>query len=170
MSGEEQAIDMNKLAEAFEGKKPEKTEEAKEAKEPEKKEKKKTKRSKISIVVFAIGMVILAVGLGFLIFKLVTKPNMADADFLVSSGKWAMEGQPSVVWDFTEIGKGSLTTDGNINNYDFIWTLDGNKLKIETSWLYDLDNEFEYLLDQGAKVLTVKDADGVETKFKAITE
>ena len=173
MSGEENKIDMDKLAEAFEGEKPKKDSDKEDSKKKDsgKKEKSSKKgRSKKPVVFFAIGMVILAIGLGFLIFKLVTKPNMADAEFLVSTGKWAEEDQPSVIWDFKDVGKGSLTTDNGTNNYDFIWALDGNKIKIETTWLYNLNDEFEYSLDQGGKVLTVKNSDGEEVKFKAVTE
>lgn len=66
---------------------------------------------------------------------------------------------PSVVWKFTEIGKGTLTTNAHVNDYDFIWALEDGKLKIETKWLYDLNNEYDYSLDQRAGVLTLTDGD-----------
>ena len=69
------------------------------------------------------------------------------------------ECKPSVIWKFTEIGKGSLTTNGHINDYDFIWSLEDGKLSIETKWLYDMNNEYEYSLDQSGKVLTLKNDD-----------
>ena len=120
------------------------------------------------IVVFLIGLVTLAGGLGFLIYKLASAPGMADAEFLVSSGQWTREDTKNVVWNFTEIGKGKLTTDDHTNDYDFIWALDGNKIKIETAWLYDLNDEFEYKLDQKNKILTLKDTSkNIEIKFKA---
>ena len=97
--------------------------------------------------------------------KLLGQPALADAEFLVSSGEWTREEEPSVIWDFTEVGKGKLTTDGGETKYDFIWAIDGGKLKIETSWLYDLDDEFDYNLDQGAKTLTLKN-DQTEVVFK----
>lgn len=123
------------------------------------------KSKKWPIAVFVIGLVVLAAGLTMLIVKLVSAPAVADAEFLVSSGEWTREDEPTVVWNFTEVGKGSLTTDGGATNYDFIWAIDGGKLKIETAWLYILNNEFDYTLDQGAKTLTIKN-DETEIKFK----
>lgn len=127
--------------------------------------KKKSPKNKKVVALFVIGMLVLVGGLSFLIYRLVAGPSMADAEFLVDAGEWVEEGEESVIWDFTEVGKGKLTTDGHQTDYDFIWALNGNKLKIETAWLYDLDNEFEYSLDQGAKVLTLKN-DDLEVKFK----
>ena len=72
-------------------------------------------------------------------------------------GAWEREDAPSVVWNFTEIGKGTLTTNGHQNDYDFIWAIDGDKIKIETDWLYALDDEYIYTLDQSAGVLTLGD-------------
>ena len=125
-------------------------------------------RKKWSIAVFVIGLVALASGLGFLIYKLNAGAGMADAEFLVSAGEWVREDTKNVVWDFTEVGKGKLTTDNHTNDYDFIWALDGDKIKIETAWLYDLNDEFDYKLDQKSKTLTIKDTSkNIEIKFKA---
>ena len=65
----------------------------------------------------------------------------------------------SVIWKFTEIGKGTLTTNNHQNDYEFIWALEDGKLKIETKWLYELDNEYDYKLDQKAGTLTLTDDD-----------
>ena len=35
--------------------------------------------------------------------------------------------EPSVIWNFTEIGKGTLTTNNHENDYDFIWAIDGDR-------------------------------------------
>lgn len=119
-------------------------------------------------ILFALGMVVLVAGIAMLVVKLVSKPGKADAEFLVSSGEWVREGEPSVIWKFTEVGKGTLTTDNHKTDYDFIWALEKGKLKIETSWLYELNNEFNYTLDQGAKVLTISNDDNsLEIKFRA---
>ena len=72
-----------------------------------------------------------------------------------------LTGEDGVVWDFTEIGKGKLTTNNHINDYDFIWSLEDGKLKIETDWLYNLENEYEYALDQNAKTLTLTSGEDV---------
>ena len=170
MSGEN-TVDMGGLAEAF-GADEKDVEKNKAEMEKQinggKKVSRKSGRNKKSVAIFVIGMLALAAGLAFLIFKLVSGPSKADAEFMVSAGDWVREDAPSVIWDFTEIGKGKLTTDNHANDYDFIWALDGNKLKIETDWLYNLSDEFEYSLDQGGKVLTIKNADkNIEIKFKA---
>lgn len=127
---------------------------------------KRGRSKKWALVVLIVGVVALIAGLIVLIVKLNSQPPMADVDFLTSAGEWQREDQPMVIWDFTGVGTGKLTTDGHLNNYDFIWSLDDGKLKIETSWLYDLNDEFNYTLDQGAKTLVIKNEDkGVEVKF-----
>lgn len=137
-------------------------------KEDKKSEKPKKSNKKAPAVFFAIGMVALVGGLSFLIYRLVAGPSMADAEFLISNDEWVEEGEPSVIWKFTEVGKGTLTTDGHQTNYDFIWTLENGQMKVETSWLYTISDEFSYSLDQGSKTLTLKNEDkGVEVKFKA---
>lgn len=64
-----------------------------------------------------------------------------------------------VAWDFDEIGKGKLTTNGGLDEYDFIWAIEGNKLKIETDWFYPLENEYQYSLDQNAGKLELTDGE-----------
>ena len=137
-------------------------------KEDEKAKKPKKSGKKAPIVFFVIGMVALVAGLSFLIYRLVVGPSAADAEFLINSGEWVEEDEPSVIWKFAEVGKGTLTTDGHQTNYDFIWALENGQLKIETNWLYTISDEFTYSLDQGGKTLTLKNEDkGVEVKFKA---
>ena len=154
---------MGELAKAFGGEAV--VEEKKEKKEKEPKKAKKGAKDKKAIVIFVVGLAVLVGGLAFLIYKLVAGPSKADAEFLVSSGEWVEEDDPSVIWKFTEVGKGTLTTDGHQTDYDFIWSLDDGKIKMETAWLYDIEDEFEYSLDQGSKTLTIK-KDGVEVKLK----
>lgn len=156
MSGDNEA-DMEKLARAFEGDNPQTRE----------KTRKRPAGGKMPFVLFGVGVVALVIGLAFLIIKAVSGPSVNNAEFLISAGEWVKEGEPKVIWDFTEVGKGKLTTDGHLNDYKFIWSIEGNKLKIETTWLYDLNDEFEYSLDQGAKVLTLKNPDkNIEVKFR----
>ena len=104
---------------------------------------------------------------------------MEDGEYLVSAKEWILEdnsnceatqtdeseGQsedvaetnclPKVFWDFTEIGKGTLTTNNHLNDYEFIWAIEDGKLKIETSWLYPLENEYDYELNQNDGILTL---------------
>ncbi|MBR3323977.1 hypothetical protein IKG24_00335 [Candidatus Saccharibacteria bacterium] len=130
--------------------------------------KRKNGPKKLALVVLFIGVAALIAGAVVLILRNISQPKAADADFLVSAGEWQQEDRPTVIWNFTEVGNGKLTTDGHLNDYDFIWSLENGKLKIETDWLYDLNDEFDYSLDQGGKILTVKNADkGIEIKFKA---
>ena len=130
------------------------------------------KKKIISIIIFVIGLITLITGVTFLILDLVKKPSVADGEYLVEVGKWSLEDNDSVVWNFTEIGKGTLTTNNHINDYDFIWALEDNKLKIETKWLYDLEDEYEYKLNQDAKTLTLINGEETITftAFEDLTE
>ncbi|MBR3256350.1 hypothetical protein IKG10_01635 [Candidatus Saccharibacteria bacterium] len=136
---------------------------------PEKKPKKKL----ISTIIFVVGLVTLVSGLVFLILNLTSTPAIQDGKYLTSAKEWVLSSdancnnkeeneincEPGVIWKFTEIGKGTLTTNNHINDYDFIWSLKDGKLLIETAWLYDLNNEYEYELNQGNGTLTLKDGD-----------
>lgn len=113
------------------------------------------KKKKLSLIAMIIGLITLVAGAVMLILTLVTKPGTRDAEYLVEIGQWTEVGEEGVVWNFTEVGKGKLTTNDHKNDYDFIWSLDGDTLKIETSWLYKMNNEFTYKIDQGEKKLTL---------------
>ena len=121
------------------------------------------KKKIISIIVFIIGLITLIVGVVFLIIKLVSGPRIQDGEYLVETGRFELENEPGVVWNFTEIGKGNLTTNDNLNTYDFIWTLEGDRIKIETDWLYTLNDEYKYRIDGGNLILI--DENSVEIKF-----
>lgn len=121
------------------------------------------KKKIISIIVFSIGFITLVCGVVFLIIKLVSGPRIQDGEYLVETGRFELENEPGVVWNFTEIGKGNLTTNDNLNTYDFIWTLEGDRIKIETDWLYTLNDEYKYRIDGGNLVLI--DENSVEIKF-----
>ena len=71
--------------------------------------------------------------------------------------------EPSVVWKFTEVGKGTLTTNGHTNDYDFIWAIEGGELKMETAWLYTLENAYTYTIDQAAGRLVLTEGDKTVT-------
>ena len=119
---------------------------------------------KRSIFVFGIGIFTLLVGGFFLIKTLTKKPATPDGRYLVSVGTWAREDEPTVIWTFSEIGKGSLTTNRHYNDYDFIWSIEDKKLSIETSWLYTLNDTFEYELNQKKNTLTLTSG-GVDYVF-----
>lgn len=137
----------------------------------------KDKKKIVSIVTLIIGVIMLIVGVVFLIIRLNSSPSISDAEYLVKVGSWEMEpskcpeseelpencGEASVIWTFTEVGKGALTTNGHENDYDFIWAIEDGKLLIETDWLYIMDNEFSYQLDQGSKILTLTPTDSDES-------
>ena len=115
----------------------------------------KPKKHHLPLVTLFVGIAMLIAGATVLIMKLVVKPGMRDAEFLVEMGEWRREDADGVIWNFTEIGKGTLTTNNHENDYDFLWAIDGDTLKIETSWLYDLEDEYTYKLQQDNKTLTL---------------
>lgn len=121
-------------------------------------------KKRIPLIVFIIGIITLLAGVIFLIARIVTTPSTADGEYLVSIGRWEEEDASGVIWNFTELGKGTLTTNNNINDYDFKWAIEDGKIKIETDWLYTLNDEFEYSLDQNSKTLTIV-KDGENIKF-----
>ncbi|MBQ6375819.1 hypothetical protein IJJ37_02745 [Candidatus Saccharibacteria bacterium] len=112
-------------------------------------------RRKLSLIVFILGLIALIGGAAYLIVALLSRPAVPDAEFLVSVGAWKRSDVDGVIWNFTNIGDGTLTTNNHTNDYNFLWAIDGGALKIETDWLYTLNNEYKYELDQSAKVLTL---------------
>lgn len=127
-------------------------------------------KKRISLIVLIIGLLTLIAGVVFLIVRLTAGPSVADGEYLVSVGEWKEQDEPSVIWNFKEIGKGTLTTNNHTNDYDFVWALEDGKLKINTEWLYTLNNEFDYVLDQGSNILTLTSGDETFTFVPVITE
>lgn len=78
-------------------------------------------------------------------------------------------GGSGVIWQFTDIGKGTLTTNNHKNDYSFAWALEDGRMIVQTDWLYELDNEYDYTLDQGSGVLVLSDGEH-EYRFVAQTE
>ena len=126
---------------------------------------KREPKNLVGIIVMLVGILTLIAGLTFFLVKILTKPGVLDGDFLVSVGEWRLEADTNcadeancednsgVIWNFTEIGKGTLTTNNHLNDYDFIWAIENGKLKIETSWLYNLNDEYEYKIDNNKLIL-----------------
>ena len=127
-------------------------------------------KKRISLIVLIIGLLTLIAGVVFLIVRLTAGPSVADGEYLVSVGEWKEQDEPSVIWNFKEIGKGTLTTNNHTNDYDFVWALEDGKLKINTEWLYTLNNEFDYVLDQGSNILTLTSGNDTFTFVPVITE
>ena len=119
------------------------------------KHKKGDRRKITSIVIFVLGLATLVFGVVFLVLNLLKVPGTRDAEYLVEVGLWKRSDEPSVKWNFEEIGKGTLTTNSYLNEYDFIWAIEDETLKIETDWLYDIDDEYSYKIDQGSNTLTL---------------
>lgn len=111
------------------------------------------KKRALPIVTFLAGLAILIAGVVFLVIKLAERNAVSDAERLVELGTFIKDGEEGVVWQFTEIGKGTLTTNNHLNDYDFIWAIENGKLKIETAWLYDLNDEFSYKIDGDKLIL-----------------
>ena len=116
-------------------------------------------KKRVSLIVLIIGLLTLIAGVVFLIVRLNAGPSVADGEYLVSVGEWKEQDEPSVIWNFTEIGKGTLTTNNHTNDYDFIWAIEDGKLKVNTEWLYTLNDEFDYTLDQNGNMLTLTRGD-----------
>ena len=116
-------------------------------------------KKRVSLIVLIIGLLTLIAGVVFLIVRLSAGPSIADGEYLVSVGEWKEQDEPSVIWNFTEIGKGTLTTNNHTNDYDFIWAIEDGKLKVNTEWLYTLNDEFDYTLDQNGNMLTLTRGD-----------
>lgn len=119
-----------------------------------------------AITTLIVGLATLVTGIVFLVINLNKGAAAQDGDYLVAQKNWTLSDSDKVVWDFTEIGKGTLTTNGHENDYEFKWALEDGKLKIETDWLYELENEYDYALDQSNGKLTLS-ADGKEYEFVA---
>ncbi|MDO5474775.1 MAG: DUF5640 domain-containing protein [Candidatus Saccharibacteria bacterium] len=117
----------------------------------------------ISIIIFIIGLITLIAGVVFLILKLNSGAPIEDGEYLISVDSWIREDEPGVIWSFTEIGKGKLTTNNHLNDYDFIWTIEDGKIKIKTDWLYSLNDEYSYKIEDGNLIL-IRD-DSSEIKF-----
>ena len=160
-------MEIKELAKAFEG---EPKSEPKEPKEPKElkdlknlKDKKETKekpddiatkkKKALPIITFLVGLAVLIGGVAFLAVKLAQHSAASDAERLVELRTFTKDNDESVIWQFTEIGKGTLTTNNHLNDYDFIWTIENGKLKIETSWLYNLNDEYEYKIDDNKLIL-----------------
>ena len=127
-------------------------------------------KKRVSLIVFIIGLLTLIAGVVFLIVRLNAGPSVADGEYLVSVGEWKEQDEPSVIWNFTEIGKGTLTTNNHTNDYDFVWAIEDGKLKVNTEWLYTLNDEFDYALDQNGNMLTLTRGDETFTFVPVITE
>lgn len=147
------------------------------------------KKKRFAIIIFIIGILTLIAGVSFLIIKSFNSGDgLQDGEYLVERGRWALyktassdEAQSTeldsatncggahektncideVVWDFTEIGNGTLTTNAHLDDYDYIWAIENGKLKIETDWLYPLENEYEYELNQESGLLKLADGEKV---------
>lgn len=119
------------------------------------------KKMKItSIVALVVGLIVLVAGGVFFVIKNNEASKKGDADYLVEMGDFVMDGSDgAVVWKFTEVGKGTLTTNNHTNDYDFQWAIQDDQLKIRTDWLYEMDNEYTYEVNQGAKTLTLTNGD-----------
>lgn len=96
-------------------------------------------------IIFIIGILAL-IGSGIFCFITFSNNRITIAERLLEVKTWAKDGAPSVIWTFTEPGKGTLTTNNHQNDYDFIWSVEGEKLKIETTWLYNLVDEYSIKL------------------------
>lgn len=154
------------------------------------------KKCVFSITTFIIGIIALIAGVVFLVIRLINVNSMQDGEFLVSIGEWVKENgkceqlkcaentkcmdengesalrceDGGVIWNFTEIGKGTLTTNDHLNDYDFSWALENGKIIIKTDWLYTMNDEFDYELDKNNNILTITREGEEAVKFVPVAE
>ena len=129
------------------------------------------KKSKLPLIIGII-VALLVAGAAAFYFLYWTRREpvivLTDAEYLMEVKSWEKQDAPTVIWTFSEDGKGELTTNKS-NYYDFEWSLEKGEpqiLKIQTAWLLDLDDSFEFVLDREAKSFTVKNqSDLLESTF-----
>lgn len=115
---------------------------------------KKAKKLALIISGSVLGLGLIGAALWYFVFRKV-EPPLSDAEFLVSVGTWEKSGASKVKWIFKEDGKGTLTTNNMINDYEFTWELENDTLKISTAWLYSLEDEFSFSLNREENSFTV---------------
>ena len=130
----------------------------------------KSPKLAIGLAVFIVGLVALAAGVVLLVLNLTKGPVVSDGETLLKAEGWIMCEdvedsysckETEVIWEFTEVGKGTLTTNGHKNDYEFIWAVQDDRLLIETQWLYELENEYKYEISAETGCLILKN--GAET-------
>ena len=137
----------------------------------EKKHRKLSKKARLVIIIGSIvgGLAIIGVLLYFLVFRKVEPVVvLSDRDILVSHA-WEKKDTSTVIWTFRADGTGELTTNKS-NYYDTKWRLeqedDKQILKIDTAWLYELNDSFEFVLDRENDSFSVKNlAEETESVF-----
>lgn len=139
--------------------------------EKEKKHKKLGKKARLAIIIgsVVVGLAVVGALLYFLVFRK-EEPVvvLTDRDILVAHA-WEKQDAPTVIWTFHADGTGEITTNKS-NYYDMKWYFeqDGEDrtLKIDTAWLYELNDSFNFTLDRENSSFTVKNlADEGESVF-----
>ena len=117
------------------------------------------------ITLVAVAVLALAGGVYYYLAHREKPVFLSDAEYLIDVESWEKSGAPSVIWAFRADSKGELTTNKS-NYYPTSWSLEGGKLQISTSWLYELNDEFEFSLNRVEKSFTVKNlSDDTESTF-----
>ena len=95
------------------------------------------------------------------------KKKMSDADLLVSTNSWTKSGEDTVIWSFKPDATCRLTTNGT-EYFDCTWYLEDGILGIKTSWLIDLEDEFDFRMNRDSSETyfeTVSKSDGKSSRF-----
>ena len=148
--------------------------EPKKEEKEKKKHKKLGKKARLAIIIGSVvgSLAIIGVLLYFLVFRKVEPVVvLSDRDILVSHA-WEKKDAPTVIWTFHADGTGELTTNKS-NYYDTKWSLeqedDKQVLKIDTAWLYELNDSFEFALDRENDSFSEKNlADETESVFVSL--
>ncbi|MBR3319727.1 hypothetical protein IKG20_00230 [Candidatus Saccharibacteria bacterium] len=130
-----------------------------------------SKKAKLAIIISAIvlGVIAIALVLILIVFKK-TEPEVVLTDLdILTAHAWEKEGAETVIWTLNRDGTGEITTNKS-NYYDMKWTIEQGEetqtLKVDTAWLYELNDSFSFSLDREADSFTVKNlADETESVF-----
>ena len=130
------------------------------------------RKTKKTLLIISIVIAVLAAGAAAFYFLYWQKREpvvvLTDAQILVETKSWEKQDAPTVIWTFNADGTGELTTNKS-NYYDFTWTLEDGEpslLKIQTAWLLELSDTFEFTLNREDSSFTVLNrTDNLESTF-----
>ncbi|MBR3204184.1 hypothetical protein IKF81_00680 [Candidatus Saccharibacteria bacterium] len=123
---------------------------------PEQSEEKKKSKKPLIISLIIIALVLAAGGASYYFFFRKKSPLIlsSESEYLIETKSWEKVDAPSVIWTFNEQGKGEITTNKS-NYYEMEWELSDKTLKIDTNWLYELNDSFDFFLNREEKSFTV---------------
>ncbi len=130
-----------------------------------------SKKAKLAIVISAAVLTVAGIVAALFLFVFKTEePEVVRTDIdILTAHAWEKQDAPTVIWTFHADGTGEITTN-KTNYYTMKWSIsqesDPDSLKITTTWLYDLEDSFDFNLNRDEDTFTVKNlADETESVF-----